>query len=184
MKAIDILLREHDLIRQVLDDLSIAIEKLEMDERPPKEFFEKAVEFARKFADEFHHFKEEYIMFGLFAQKKDGALDGQIDALRYQHERGRNFVVEIAHSLDGYAKGDELSTTTLLENLASYISLLRRHIHKEDHAFYPMVERDLTENEGGALLEQFKKEEERIGDKDFFENNSKLVHEMSSLLGT
>ena len=142
MQATKILVKEHDLIRQVLDCLSLALGKLESGQRPPKEFFEKGVEFASNFADRFHHFKEEYLMFGLLAQKKEGTFDGAIGALRYQHERGRQFVVKIENSLEAYANGDEIATTTLLENLTAYISLLRRHIHMEDHIFFKMVEKD------------------------------------------
>lgn len=41
MDAIEILVNEHSVIRQFLDNLSIAADRLEMDERPPREFFEK-----------------------------------------------------------------------------------------------------------------------------------------------
>ena len=99
MDAIKILVNEHALIRQFLDNLSMAAEKLEADERPSKEFFEKALEFARNFTDRFHHFKEEYTMFAQLSQKKGSDdLASQIDALRYQHERGRNFINEISNS--------------------------------------------------------------------------------------
>jgi hemerythrin-like domain-containing protein len=182
MKSLEILTKEHGLIRQVLDNLSLAIEKLEVDERPPREFFEKALSFARHFADKYHHFKEEYVMFGLLAQKKEGAIDAQIDALRYQHERGRNFIAEIANSLEGYSKGEEFSTTSLLENLAAYISLIRRHIHREDHFFYPMVEKELSAHEDKGLVEQFKKEEEKTGVIDFFEYSRRTVMEINALL--
>lgn len=41
-----------------------------------------AVKFLHNFADKFHHFKEEYLMFGLLAEKKGGRFDGPIGALR------------------------------------------------------------------------------------------------------
>jgi hemerythrin-like domain-containing protein len=182
MKSLEILIREHGLIRQALDIFSSAKEKLEKGKRPPKEFFEGAVEFSRKFADQFHHFKEEYLMFGLLSEKKGALYDGEIGALRYQHERGRKFVGEIENSLGGYFQGDIFATTTLLENLASYISLLKLHIHTEDHIFFPMVEKEFSEDENHLLLEQFKNEEKRIGATDCFENSRKLVAEMRAII--
>ena len=181
MDAIDILVNEHGLIRQFLDNIYMALEKLEMDERPPREFFDKALEFSRNFTDKFHHFKEEYVMFGQLAQRKSGALDGQLDSLRHQHERNRNFIAEISDSLDGYAKGDEIPTDTLIESLAAYISLLRNHIHREDHKFYPMVREEFSEDELQGLLDLFNKENQRIGEQTF-EENRKLVQEMAALL--
>jgi hemerythrin-like domain-containing protein len=87
MKAMQILTREHVLILQMLTQLSRAREKLEIKEQPPVEFFKKAILFSQNFADRFHHFKEEFLMFGLLAQKKEGVLDAEIGALWFQHER-------------------------------------------------------------------------------------------------
>jgi hemerythrin-like domain-containing protein len=181
MDAIEILVNEHGLIRQFLDNLSMAMDKLETGERPPREFFEKALEFARNFSNKFHHFKEEYVMFAQLAQKKGGVFDGPIDSLRHQHERGRNFITEISDSLEGYARGDAIHTTTLLENLGAYIHLLRHHIHREDHNFYQMVKKEFSEKELQGLLELFNREDQKSGGKTF-ENSQKLVQELAALL--
>jgi serine/threonine protein kinase len=178
---IEMLVNEHNLIRQFLDNLSIAADKLEVEERPPREFFEMAIEFARNFVDKFHHFKEEHVMFVQLAKKKGGVLDGPIDSLRYQHERGRNFISEISNALDGYTRGNDTHTIILLENVSAYISLLRHHIHKEDHDFFQIAIKEFSENELQGLLELFNKEDEKAGDR-YFENSQKLVQEMAALL--
>jgi hemerythrin-like domain-containing protein len=183
MKATQILSREHALILQALESLSRAQKKIEKNQQPPKGFFEKALIFAREFTDEFHHFKEEYLMFGLLALKKGSALDGPIGSLRYQHERCRACIHEISNSLDGYADGDDIATTRLLENLAAYVSLLRRHIYLEDHTFFKMAEQEISKQEDDLLLIQFKKEDQKMGDQTFYEQNRKLLDEMEALLG-
>ncbi len=119
MEAIDILKKEHGLIRSFLDNLSMAVERLEDEQKPPAEFFEKAIRFARQFADSFHHFKEEEVIFRHLAQNQDGEIDAQIEALRYQHERGRNFISGISDALPGYTKGEEIKTSDVLENMAA-----------------------------------------------------------------
>ncbi len=181
MDAIEILDNEHALIRQYLDNLTVASEKLESGERPPEGFFKKAVQFAKNFTDKFHHFKEEHVLFTQLAQKKGGAFDGQIDSLRHQHERGRNFITEISDSLEGYTKGNDIHTTTLVENLAAYISLLRHHIHKEDHNLYQTVKHEFSESELQGFVELFDKEKQRVGGKPY-ENSQSIVQEMSTLL--
>jgi len=181
MKSLEILIKEHALILHALECLTAARDKLEKGERPPKAFFEKAVEFFQNFADKFHHFKEEYLMFGLLSQKKDGAHDGEIGTLRYQHERCRTFIGEIQKSIKGYSAGDEIATTMLLENLSSYISLLKLHIYIEDRFFFKMVKKTLSENEDHALFVQFKNEEDRLG-PDCFENSRKVVYKMGALI--
>lgn len=182
MKSVEILKSEHGLILQAIENLSLAQKKIETGKQPPKEFFEKAVVFVRNFTDKFHHFKEEYLMFGLLAQKKDGRFDGPIGALRYQHDRARTFINEIENALDGYANGDEIEISRLLENLAAYIALLRRHIYEEDHIFFQMAEEEISDNEEKTLLMQFEQEEERAETKDVFENSRKLVQEMNTLI--
>jgi hemerythrin-like domain-containing protein len=184
MKATEILTREHTLIQQALKSLSRAQKKIEENQQLPKDFFEKALVFLREFADEFHHFKEEYLLFGLLALKKDGAFDGPIGSLRFQHERCRACIDEISNSLNGYAERDEIATTRLLENLAAYISLLRRHIYEEEHIFFKMAEEELSKEEEDILAVQFKKEDQKMGAQTFYEQKRKLLDEMEALLNS
>lgn len=182
MKPTDILIREHELILQALESLSLARKIIEKNRQLPKDFFVKALVFLQEFTDKFHHFKEEYLMFGLLALKKGSAFDGPIGGLRYQHERCRTCIREISNSLDGYAEGDDIATTKLLENLAAYISLLRRHIYQENHTFFKMAVQELSKEEEDLLMAQFKKEDQKMGDQKFFERNRQLVAEMEMML--
>ncbi len=108
MDPLETLSNEHGLIRQFLDNLSLAGQKIEEGQRPSRAFFEKAIDFARGFADKYHHFKEEHVLFVQLAQKKHGEVDAQLEALRFQHERGRELVTNMANSLDGYADQDPM----------------------------------------------------------------------------
>lgn len=181
MNAIETLSNEHGLIRQYLDNLELAARKIEDGQRPPREFFDRAVEFARTFVDKFHHFKEEHVMFMRLAAKHDGQLDGQLDTLRYEHERGRSLVSGMAQAISGYAEGDARKTGALLENAAAYVALLRHHIHVEDHVFYPLSAKTMTAEDMGALENEFGKARERHGER-AFEENHKLVIDMGSML--
>ena len=80
----------------------MARNKLERNERPQKAFFEKGIDFCKNFADRFHHFKEENLMFGMLALKEECDLDSEMIALRYQHERNRHFIRQIQNVLDPY----------------------------------------------------------------------------------
>jgi len=181
MRPLETLRNEHGLIRQFLDSLALAVTALENEERPPKEFFEMAVLFARTFADTFHHIKEEHVMFVRLAQKNNGAIDAQIEALRHQHDRGRNYISAIAEALDGYAAEKPIQTSEIIENTAAYISLLRNHIHKEDHVFFPMAQEELSDEEQDDLEREFEKTRQKAGE-DTFETSHKLVVDMGSML--
>ena len=181
MDPIETLSNEHGLIRQYLDVLSIAAEKIEEDQHPSEAFFAKAVEFARTFADHYHHFKEEHVLFVRLAQKKRGEVDAQLEALRYEHERGRSLVTGIETAVPGYAANDPIKIGELLENIAAYASLLRHHIHVEDHVFYPMARKILTEQEFEEIGQEFEKQNEKHG-SDTFEKCHKMVVDMGSIV--
>jgi hemerythrin-like domain-containing protein len=175
------LMNEHHLIQQFLDVLEAAKVQMEMGKKPQGEFFRQALEFARLFADKYHHFKEEYLLFSLLAMKKKGEIDGQIEALRYSHEQGRNLINQIANALNNYKNGQEVATITILENLASYIAILKKHLHQEDHVFFLLAAKEILPEEQAELQNAFQKEEMKRGEK-FLENMENLLRELESIL--
>lgn len=181
MQPLEILRNEHGLIRHFLDNLGLALEHIEKGENPPRQFFDQALHFIKTFTNEFHHIKEEYMMFVRLAQKKDGAIDAEIDTLRQQHERARNLTAAVSAALNGYVAGRSIPTSHLVENLGAYIALLRRHMHKEDHVFFPLVERVLSSEDLEALAVEFEKTRQKAGET-FFEDSHKLVVDMGSML--
>jgi hemerythrin-like domain-containing protein len=181
MNPIETLINEHGLIRQFLDNLSMAVDKIENGQKPSAAFFEKGLDFAKSFADSYHHFKEEHVLFIRFAQKRQGEVDGQIDTLRQQHERGRELLSGISNALEGYAAQDPSKTADLLENVAAYTALLRHHIHIEDHIVYPMVSKKLNQEDLDMVAQEFENQRIKLGG-DTFERCHKLVVDMGSIL--
>ncbi len=181
MDPISTLRQEHGLIGRFIDTLAMAVERLEEDRNPPPEFFTKSVEFASGFADTFHHRKEELIMFRQLARKKSGAIDGRIEALRYQHDQGRGLVANIRDSMEGYSEGEPLAIAVVRESGAAYVSLLRHHIHTEDDIFFPMARAELTDSEFEALTLEFEKERIRLG-VDTFAYFHKIVVDLGAML--
>jgi hemerythrin-like domain-containing protein len=157
MNAIEILVEEHHLILRGLDLLTTAAERIERNQRPPREFFEKAVAFTFHFTNKFHHYKEEIVMFGLLAQKQQGEIDAEIERLRNQHSTLHDHMNEISRSLDAYSDNVQSEVRRLHRNLCDYIETLRRHINAENRIFYPVVAKTLTEDEMRSLAEEFEK---------------------------
>ncbi len=163
MKAIDALVHEHDVILAFLDHMSTAATGIVDGQGPPREFFEKALDFCRIFADKHHHWKEEYVMFGLLAQKHDGAIDGELERHRNQHEQCRDLIQKISESLKGYSRELDSATKTVHRNVSEYVKTLRSHIRSENEILFPMVEEVLSEEEGESLLAEFAKYEAKTG---------------------
>jgi len=181
MRAVTILKEEHRQILWFLDQLSIAGDRIVKNENPPREFFDQAITFARQYADKFHHFKEEEIMFRILAQKHHGELDAELEQLKQQHVQCRDFVSAMADALDGFESGNQSQTRELHRNLQEYITSLRRHIDHENVRFFPKVGQELSEAELKMLEDEFDSWETKMGGAVNAENQHRL-HLMISLL--
>ncbi|OGR28314.1 MAG: hypothetical protein A2277_10470 [Desulfobacterales bacterium RIFOXYA12_FULL_46_15] len=177
------LIKEHKLILRVLGLLRRARKMMESGERVPVIFFEPAMNFCSGFADQFHHFKEEFLLFGLLSHKHHGELDSAMGALRYQHERCRQSIAGIRQAFTGYGENDAMALSFLLENLAVYVSLLQRHIYEEDVVFFPLAEKILLSEEKQSLNRQFEDEEDRSGGRQIiFEKYETLADQLTHIL--
>ena len=88
---------------------------------------------------------------------------------------------EIASSLDAYEQGNEAKTSIILENLAAFNSMLKDHIHTEDHVFFPMVQKEFDKDEEAQLEAEFEKIRMKVGENTF-EESHKMVVEMGSIV--
>ena len=181
MKPLETLRNEHGLIRQFLDHFEEAGKQLEYGKRPPVEFFEAGIRFAREFADEYHHIKEEHILFVQVAQKQGGEMDAQTEALRHQHETGRNHILAISNALNGYGEGQAIQTDQIKDAIRDYVPMLREHTHTEDHLYFPLAEKVLSEEEHAQLQVEFDRARQKAGDEPF-EFYHMLVVQMGSML--
>jgi len=181
MIAIEQLLLEHGLILRLLDQLEIAADRIIRDDDPPREFLEGALEFCREFADKAHHYKEEYVMFGLLAERHDGVIDGEIERHRSQHEHCRNLIGEISGGLAGYERGVETCRRMLHRSISEYVDTLRSHIRSENEIFFPMVEEALSEEDDMMLIAEFRKYEEKVG-ANLFKRFTRHVTELADRL--
>ena len=183
MHVTRVLTKEHVLIKQVLHLMDQSRQALEAGNPVPGLFFEKAVIFCEQFADRFHHFKEEFLLFGMLSYKKQGDLDTAMGVLRYQHERCKQSIARIRSALPRYEENDEMAVTRVLENLSVYVSLLHRHIGMEDRIFFPMAEKSLSLEEADSLQAQFEEQAQRFGPADtFLATHQNLADDLKTLL--
>ncbi len=182
MKILKKLTKEHGDILQGLDYLTMAMMALEKNRRPSKKFFTAAVAFFREYADKFHHYKEEYLLFSFLAKNKGGEIDLEMGSLRYQHELNRECLNKIEKSLNGYEIENEIAVTSLLMNLAAFISILKRHIYREDELFFPMAEAELSDDEREILQNQFDEEEIAVDGNSIIHRSRKQLQEMGELI--
>jgi hemerythrin-like domain-containing protein len=142
MKLIDDLRAEHDLIEQVLGSLRTFVNARLAGQGDPADGL-RFMAFFRRYAGDFHHHKEEEVLFRALAERAElPAHRGPIAALTGEHRR-------MAGLLDGLESllGSPLPTDEdrrQVEALAlDYSRSLWRHIDAENSVLYPQGEERL-----------------------------------------
>lgn len=160
-KQTEILQDEHKIILKVVGVLEKKCLSLKDNEEIDQEFFLKAIEFIRNYADKFHHAKEENILFVEFNKKANSTRCNPVEQMLREHEEGREYVGNMEKGL----KNDDVDI--IAENGLRYSELLKNHIMKEDSILYPMMDEVFDEKTQEMVTEQAEKIEKEKFEKEF-----------------
>ena len=181
MKPTDILSEEHKVILMVCDAAEREARAMRAAGRADAERVGKMVDFFRNFADHCHHAKEEKHLFVKMGEKGFPSDFGPVGMMLHEHEVSRANVAAVADHLAAAAAGDAAALAAVADNLLGYVSLLRAHIHKEDHILYPMANQAFTEDDQAGLAAAFERvERDEIG-AGVHEKYHRLAHELASV---
>ncbi|MFH1209729.1 MAG: hemerythrin domain-containing protein [archaeon] len=163
-KTSKILSDEHKNILKVIEALNRECNNLESGkrlEKLDKEFFKKAIDFIRNYADKFHHAKEEDILFKELCKDTVQMHCNPVQQMLYEHDLGRNFVKEMEKALN------ENNVKKVLENARGYIKLLQDHIYKEDNILYPMADEALNKSIETSMQKKFEQVKKKFDNKKY-----------------
>jgi hemerythrin-like domain-containing protein len=158
-KATEMLSDEHRVIERVLDVMEKLAQSSVMNSLEP---WKKALDFARHFADQCHHLKEEKILFPAMEEHGIPNDGGPIGMMLIEHEEGRSYVRSMSAALARIEANDEAAWESLLASARAYIRLLREHIQKEDEILFRMADDVIPADEQKRLLRAF--EEHEVGE--------------------
>lgn len=147
----EILTVEHYPIIQVAS----ALAAMRSDSEIEAETLRKAIEFIRRFADRYHHEKEEVILFTHV--RKKGLDVSPVEAMEKEHEMVREKVKKAVEALD---KGDIKSS---IINLREWANFIPDHIDRENHSLFPGLARFFDENERSEMMVNFRKVDQELG---------------------
>lgn len=167
-----ILAEEHQNILKVIDALLKECDALESGGGLDKDFFKKAIEFIRGYADRFHHAKEEDILFVELCRDTVEMHCNPTEQMLVEHDLGRSFVKNMEKGLT------ENNRNKIIANARGYSQLLREHIYKEDNILYPMADESLNQETKAMMLNKFKEVEQK-----FIGENQKQLSFIKELAG-
>ena len=169
-----ILMEEHRVIETVLD----AMQQVVLDGRIDREFFAKAIDFFRNFADGCHHAKEEDELFPLLESAGLPREGGPIGCMLHEHEEGRALVRLIEANVDAAARGEAAGVAALSGAAQRYIVLLRQHIQKEDNVLFRLTDQMLGREEQELLMGAFERAERTNGNTGKHERYLAMANEL------
>jgi hemerythrin-like domain-containing protein len=146
----------------------------------PVETFREVVNFLRDYADQYHHAKEEDLLFP--AMETAGVPpQGPTAVMRMEHEEGRAFVSRMAALSE--VEDPEFDRPGFAEPALGFVNLLRAHIGKEDHILYPMAERFIRESDFAQLGLAYKEANARKFEPEMPANWERWAHELATRVG-
>lgn len=145
MYGIDVLVAEHELIKDFLDRMDKRCEAVLEGKEINIGLFKDAVAFIREFADGYHHHKEEDILFDYMIRKLGPIGESLVrNGMLVEHDLARLSVKQLDEALDEYSKtGSVRAKLDILANMTNYAYILRRHIEKENGVCYPFAQSKL-----------------------------------------
>lgn len=149
--------QEHQLIAKVVSATQVLAARIEAGQVVNKAILQEIVEFMRLFADQYHHGKEEKLLFPLLADNGVPIHGCPIGALTAEHVKGRAFVQGLADAISASSKNAAYARENIIENLRGIAGLYPEHIWKEDYLLFPMGKKILSTDQLNLLHGEFVK---------------------------
>lgn len=154
MRPLNILLAEHRIVEDVLRGLDKAARDFRYLTHLPRQEAGELIWFLRAFVDGCHHAKEERILFPILEANHMHSNMGPTAAMRLDHRLGANLIADME---SGLADPGESGRRRFAHAAEAYSSMLRGHIHKEDHCVFALAAALLDAQEKGDLESAFLK---------------------------
>jgi hemerythrin-like domain-containing protein len=162
MKAVDVLLEEHRMIRRMADIIDAVAARLARGEAVGERVLADLMEFSERFTSNYHHAKEEHHLFPVLARHGLGPESSPIAALREQHEANHAYLREMRAAFTRLAAGDPRAAEAFAASARDYVRMIREHIRIEDH-YFQEVASVLTPEEDRGLAERMAAVDEAAG---------------------
>lgn len=145
------LINEHRNILRVIALTLNECDKMEAGSPINKQLMADVVLFIQKYADGFHHAKEEDILFTAMLENQDCMHCNPIPVMLSEHDEGRAYLKALVEA------NEQNDVEALIVSARGYCFLLAQHIHKEDNVLYPMAEDALNENQKSQVEDKYAK---------------------------
>jgi hemerythrin-like domain-containing protein len=155
---IQILLDEHEIISSAEGVIKKLDQYWERSEEGFTEYVSELLQFFRTYSDQYHHYKEEEVLFPLFKDSDEMVVHSMILEFKEHHEMFREHTQAIKAQLE---KGQYSETYAIL---VTYINELLDHIAAENDEFFVITESLLSEAELETMYFKFRDIDVELGE--------------------
>lgn len=180
MKAIEILVNEHNSIMKMIEITTTILDK-EDKATINIDHIDKIIDFIQNFADKYHHLKEEDILFLEMEKHGMPREAGPIAVMLHDHNEGRSYIKQAVDGIEKFKQGNVAAFIKVQENLMAYCTLLTNHIAKENDILYPMSERIIPADVFSAMSAEFEKSNATTLNNEYHDKYLKLVDDLSNI---
>ena len=149
MKCTDHLTQDHKIILRSLNVLQSMTEG-ENSERINASDVEILLRFLRAFADEYHHIKEESVLFPEIMRTSE-AQSGPLRHLLFEHDQERSLLEGLEDALRCKKNTEFILFANRLR------SRIRSHIEKEEGILFPVIEALISKGQDESVRAEFEK---------------------------
>ncbi len=178
MDAFEHLMKEHQLIRRVLDAFDQYVQRVDGGGRLERTDLERFVLFFREYVDLGHHDKEETILFPALVRNGLHWDDGPVARVRRDHDQERYLMRSLRHAALQVGDWSDDGRRHFVAVARELIGFQRDHIELEERTLFPEAKRRLPAAASAQVAEEFARvDAQRGGDAE----SAKLVELASAL---
>jgi len=155
MKPTEVLKKEHEEIKIMLDIFERICYKLEATEGASIEHVEQALNYLEIYVGKCHFGKEEELFFPALEKvgiPKDG---GPLGAMIQDHDSCRSNMKEMRGWFEKYKAGDHTVANSIVKPGHKYVITLKSHFETEANILFPIADKQLPVGKQDELVTKF-----------------------------
>ncbi len=147
MKSIEILIKEHENIRRMLNVIKIVCINIVNGKEIDDSEINVIIDFIKNYADKYHHGKEEKFLFPAMVKHLGKTAENIVThGMMVEHIIGRGHISNLKQSLKRYVDNkNDIDKLDIITSLNGYAMLLNNHIDKENDVVYTFAEKNLSQ---------------------------------------
>ena len=170
------LMREHQMILQINDQMrTLANPANTLKQEAFLAFVGRYVDFIERFVDDYHHTKEEEILFEALNIPDILQHCNPVSQMLLEHEQAREALNLIKEGLS------QRSASLAQHGIERYAKILEQHIFKEDNVLYPMAEKGFSDDLKSRINQYYSEVEGNKNKRQLWQECAKFCNDLQSL---